>query len=78
MTSFVESNCFFLLWRDDFIFLFKAADNAVNSIEEILFFYLRFIVTCGNQCSLVAQIGDIGARESWCLFGKEVDVDFGG
>ena len=32
-------------------------------------------MTGGYQGCLVADIGDIGTRETWCLTGEEVDID---
>ena len=31
-------------------------------------------MACGYECCLVADVGNVGTRESWCLASQEVDV----
>ena len=63
-----------LLVGEHFAALLQATDNAVYRVEEVLLLHLLLILARGNQCSLIAHIGDIGTAEAWCLFGQEILV----
>ena len=75
MTGFVISDGFLLFGRNYLVFLLKSAHNAVDGIEKILLFNFLFIVTGGNQCGLVADIGNVGTREARCLLGQRFGCD---
>ena len=54
--------------------LLQTTDDTIDSIEEVLFLHGLAVMAGCNQCSLVADIGDIGTRETWSLTGQEVDI----
>ena len=47
--------------------LFEAADDAVDSVVEVLLLDCNLVVACSNECRLVAHVGDVGSRETWSL-----------
>ena len=51
------------------------ADDSVDGVEEVLLGDGLAVMACGNQGGLVADVGDVGTREAWCLPGEEVDVE---
>ena len=61
--------------NDDLVLAFQAADDPVDGAEEILLLDLFLIVAGGDQGRLVADVGDVGARESRSLAGQEVAVE---
>ena len=75
VTCLVESNDLLLFRRDDLILLFKASDDAVDSIEEVLLVNLFLAFTSCHQRSLVTYIGNVCTREARSLLGQEVLVD---
>src|SRR5688572_20354324 len=74
VTGFVESNRPFLLLSDDLIFLFQTANDPVNGIQEVLLFYLCFMMPCSDKRRLVAEVGDISTGKTRCLLGQKIDV----
>ena len=75
MAAFVEGHHSFLMGGEDFGAFLQTTNNAVHSIQEVLFVYLLLILTGSNQGSLIAYIGDISTRETRGLFGEELTVD---
>ena len=53
----------------------EPADDAVDGIHKVVLLDEAFATACGDQCGLVADVGDVGAGESWGLSGQEVGVD---
>ena len=58
----------------DFGLLFQSAHDAVDGFQEVLFAHELLAVACGYQGGLVADVGDVRARESRCLAGQQVHV----
>ena len=56
-------------------FLFEAADDSVNGIEEILLAHGLTVATGSNQSGFITYVGDVGARESWCLTRQKVHIE---
>ena len=54
--------------------LLQTADDAVYGVEEVLLAHMGAVVTGGDEGSLVADIGDVGAGKSGGMAGKEVYV----
>ena len=54
--------------------LLQTADDTIHGVEEVLLAYHLRVMTGCDQRGLVADVGDIGTRESRCLTGQEVDV----
>ena len=54
--------------------LLQTADDTVDGIEKVLLLYHRTVMTSRNQGCLIADIGDVGTRETWGLAGEEVDI----
>ena len=63
MSCLVDSDGTTFRFRGDFRLLFQTTNNTVYSIEEILFAYELFAVAGSDQCSLIADIGDIGTEK---------------
>ena len=74
MPGFVQGDGALLGGGHDFGFLLESADDAVYSIEKILLAHSRSIVACGYEGSLVADVGDVGSRETRRLTREEVDI----
>ena len=55
--------------------LLKSADDTVNSIQEILLLHTLLVVAGGNQGSLVADVGNVGTRETGRLTGQLLNVE---
>ena len=47
--------------------LLKTADDAVHGVKEVLLAHGLVVMTCGNEGSLVADVGNIGTGESRSL-----------
>ena len=56
-------------------FLFEAADDSVNGIEEILLAHGLTVATGSNQSGFITYVGDVGARESRCLTRQKVHIE---
>ena len=65
----------FLSWCNDFVFTFQPADNTVDGTQKIIFLHLSLVVPGCDQCGLVADVGNVGSRESRSLTGQKVTVD---
>ena len=53
---------------------FQSTHYAVNGVAEVLALHRLFVVARGNQCCLVAHIGNVGARKSWGLTCKHLNI----
>ena len=51
---------------DEFVFLFEATDNAVESLVKVVHIDCLFVFTCGDECCFVANVGDVGTCETGC------------
>ena len=74
MSCLVDSDGTTFRFRGDFRLLLQTTNNTVYSIEEILFAYELFAVAGSDQCSLIADIGDIGTGEARGLACPQVYV----
>ena len=70
MQSDGTSFCF----RCNLGFLFQTTDDAVYRIQEVLLAYEFLPVAGSDQCSLIADIGNICTRESRCLTCQQVHI----
>ena len=75
MTRLVVGNLALLGSRDDLILTLQAANDAVDSGQEILLGNEFLIVAGSDQCRLVADVGNIGTRESGGLTSQEGTVE---
>ena len=57
------------------IFLLQTTHDTVDSGQEILFCNLLLVVSCSDQSGLVADIGDVGTRETCRLLCQELVAD---
>ena len=73
MSSLVVCYCAFFGFRNNLVLLLQSADYAVNGIEKVLLVDFLLVVSCCDEGSLVAYVGDVGTAETRCLLGKEVD-----
>ena len=67
MPCLVDGNGVALFLGHDLGAFLKAANYTVNCIVEVLLLHSHLLVTCGDKGSLVAHVGNVGAREAWCL-----------
>ena len=74
MSCLVDSDGTTFRFRGDFRLLLQTTNNTVYSIEKILFAYELFAVAGSDQCSLIADIGDIGTGEARGLACQQVYV----
>ena len=74
MTSFVDGDRAALLLGGNLILLLQTADDAIHGIQEILLAHLLLTVTGSNQGGLVADVGDVSARETRCLAGQQIHI----
>ena len=77
MAGFVDGDGAFFLIGHDARLLFQTADDTIHRIEEILLCHRLTVVACGDEGGLVADVGDVGAREARRLSGEQVDVQAG-
>ena len=75
MTSLVDGNGLLLVGGHHLSLLLQSADDAVDSVEEILFGDKFLVVAGGDKCGLVANVGNVGPREARSLTCKVVDVE---
>ena len=75
MSSLVDSDGSLLRVCHYLCLLLKSADDSVNGIEEVLLAHGLAVVACGNECRLVADIGNVGSRETRSLTREEVYVE---
>ena len=78
VTRLVICNGATLLGGDYLVALLQAADNSVDSSHKVLLLNIWFVVTSSDECRLVADIGNICARETGGLLCKEGAVQTGG
>ena len=57
------------------LFFFPIPDHTVNGILEIAHVHRFLVLTCRDQGRFVTYVGDIGARESGCLFGEFMYIE---
>ena len=62
-------------WRNNLAASFQSAYDAVDGIQEVLSVYGLLVLACGYQGRLVADIGDVSAREAGGLLGQELHVE---
>ena len=75
MSRLVQGDAAFFVLRHHLGLAFKTSNYAVDGIEEVLLVHTLVAMTCGYQGGLVADVGNVGARKSRCLTGKELDVE---
>ena len=75
MSCFVNGDGAALLLRGYLRFLLQSAHDAVNGIEEVLLVHLLLSMACGDESSFVADVGNVGARETWRLASQQIDID---
>ena len=64
----------FLLLGEHLGFFLQSSDDTVYCGKEILLLHLPLVVSGSDEGSLVAYVGDVGARESRCLACQQVDI----
>ena len=74
MSCFVQGDGTLLLCGEYFGFLLQSADDAVYGCKEILFAYSLLVMAGSDEGCFVANIGNVGARETGSLTGEEIDV----
>ena len=74
MTSLVKRNCTLLFHGKHLGLLLQATNNTVYCCQEILFVHRILSMTSCDECSFVANIGNISTRETWSLTSQEVDI----
>ena len=74
MACLMNGNGLLLFLCHDLGLFLKAADYTVYGIEEVLLVYSLLLVTCCNECCLVADICNICTRESRCLTCENINV----
>lgn len=67
--------CLLLLLGSYFGALLQAADYTVDCIDEILALHSLLVVTRRDEGCLIADIGDVGTRETGGLSGQQVNVN---
>ena len=60
MSGLVNGNAALFLFSHHLRLLLQSADDAVYGIEEVLLAHGLTVVSCGNQCGLVAHVGNVG------------------
>ena len=74
VSRLVEGDHALLLVGDDLVLALQAAHDAVDGGEEVLFRNEFLVVARGDQRGLVADVGDVGARETGGLARQERTV----
>ena len=74
MASFMKCYGALFLYSHNFGFLFQTANNAVYSIQEILFPYSALLMTGSNQSCFVTYIGNVSTTESWSLTCQQIRI----
>ena len=75
VSGFMDSDGTLLFSGHHLRLLFQSAYDTVYGIEEILLSHSLAVMSCGNQCCLVADVGNVSAGESRGLTCEEVDID---
>lgn len=75
MSRLVVGNRLLLLRRNNLVLTLQTTDNTVDRIEEVVLLDLTLVAPRGDQGRLVADIGDIGSRETRRLLGQKVAVE---
>ncbi len=75
MTRFVNCCSTTFHCRHRFVAFLHTPDNAVDCGDKILAVDAFLVATCGNEGSLVADIGNVGTRKSGSLLRQEATVD---
>ena len=74
MASLMEGNGALLLGRHHLGLLLQSADDSVHCIEEVLPANSLSLPSCSDESRLIANVGDVCAREARSLAGEEVDI----
>ena len=69
MPCLVVSDRAFLIIGEDLRLALQTTDNTVDGVHEVLFADFLMFITGSDECSLVADISDVGTGESRCLLG---------
>ena len=77
VAGFVDGDGTLFFVGHDACFLFQTADDAIHGVEEILLCHGLAVVTSGDECGLVAHVGDVGTRETGSLSREQFDVQAG-
>ena len=67
VSCLVKGNGALLLCGEQFGLFLQATDDAVNGIEETLLVHPLLVVAGCDEGCLVADVGDVGTRKTWCL-----------
>ena len=68
MACLMESNRTFLIVRHDLVLTLQTTYDTIHGIHEVLFAHSLTPATSSYQRRLVTYIGDVGTRETRCLF----------
>ena len=77
VTGFVDGDAVLLFLRHHLRLLFQTADDAIDGCVEVFGIDMRLVVAGSDERGFVADIGNVGTRESGCLAGKLLDVEVG-
>src|SRR5690606_8950206 len=77
MPGSVGGDYFFLFRRDDFVFLFEAADHTVDGIVEVFHFHFVLPFTGGDEGGFVTYVGDVRTGEAGGHGSELLDVEVG-
>ena len=75
VSRLVDSRRTALLGTHRHIATLQAADDTVDSGEEVLLRNALLVMTCRDKGSLVTYVCYVGTRKAWRLLGKELAVD---
>ena len=75
MSCFMQSDGTSFSFRSNLGFLFQTTDDAVYRIQKVLLAYKFLSVAGSDQCSFIADIGDIRTRESRSLASQQVYIN---
>ena len=75
VTSLVDRDAASLLGCSNLGSFLKTANDSVDSVHEIYFLHKFLSVAGSDKSRLVADISDVGTRESRRLTGEEVGID---
>ena len=75
MASLMDGDSTLFVRCHHFGFLLQSANDAIDGIEEVLIAHFLLVMAGRYQGSLIADIGNIGTRESRRLTRQEVQVD---
>ena len=75
MACLVDSDAALLVGGHHLRGLFESADDAVHGVEEVLLAHVAAVVAGGDECRLVAHVGDVCTREARRLPREHIHVE---